>query len=98
MYTSNPSGAAAAPLLSAVDLACRRGERRLFADLQLELPARRFLWLRGDNGRGKTSLLRLLAGLATPDAGQVLLDGEPVRRAALRGLQPVYVGHANAIK
>lgn len=99
MYTSNPSGAAvAAPLLSAVDLACRRGERRLFAGLQLELPARRFLWLRGDNGRGKTSLLRLLAGLATPDAGQVLLDGEPVRRAALRGLQPVYVGHANAIK
>lgn len=85
-------------MLRAVDLACRRGERRLFSGLALELPARCCLWLRGDNGRGKTSLLRLLAGLATPDAGEVQLDGEPVRRAALRGLQPVYVGHANALK
>lgn len=96
--TISISSGAAAPTLSAVDLACRRGERRLFSDLQLELPARRFVWLRGDNGRGKTSLLRLLAGLATPEAGQVLLDGEPVRKAALRGLQPIYIGHANALK
>jgi heme exporter protein A len=89
---------AAAPVLSAVELACRRGERRLFSGLNLQLPAGRLLWLRGDNGRGKTSLLRLLAGLATPDAGQVLLGGEPLRQAALGGLRPLYIGHANAMK
>ncbi|MEY4750915.1 MAG: hypothetical protein RIQ60_3129 [Pseudomonadota bacterium] len=89
---------AAAPELSAVELACRRGERRLFAGLNLQLPAGRLLWLRGDNGRGKTSLLRLLAGLATPDAGEVLLGGTPVRKAALAGQRPLYIGHANAMK
>jgi heme exporter protein A len=96
--SSPPESTVQAPVLSAVELACRRGERRLFAGLNLQLPARRLLWLRGDNGRGKTSLLRLLAGLATPDAGQVLLGGEPVRKAALRGLRPLYIGHANALK
>ncbi|MFM2065581.1 MAG: hypothetical protein RLZZ584_490 [Pseudomonadota bacterium] len=85
-------------MLSAVELACRRGERRLFSGLNLQLPAGRLLWLRGDNGRGKTSLLRLLAGLATPDAGEVLLGGEPLRKAALAGLRPLYIGHANAMK
>lgn len=96
--TAAPTPSTAAPELSAVDLACRRGERRLFSGLQLSLAARRLLWLRGDNGRGKTSLLRLLAGLATPDHGDVLLAGEPVRKAALRGLRPLYIGHANALK
>ncbi|MEY2690447.1 MAG: hypothetical protein RL375_4647 [Pseudomonadota bacterium] len=96
--TAASTSSSAAPELRAVDLACRRGERRLFSGLQLSLPATRLLWLRGDNGRGKTSLLRLLAGLATPDHGDVLLAGEPVRKAALRGLRPLYIGHANALK
>ena len=55
--TSDP----AAPL-EARDLACRRGERKLFGGLNLALRPGRLVWLRADNGRGKTSLLRLLAG------------------------------------
>jgi heme exporter protein A len=84
--------------LQALDLACRRGERHLFGGLNLTLRAGELVWLRADNGRGKTSLLRLLAGLAAPDAGEVRAGGHPVRRAAAAGCAPVYIGHANALK
>ncbi len=56
------------------------------------------LWLRGDNGRGKTSLLRLLAGLVAPDAGDVRWLGRVARTAAAVDVQPLYVAHANALK
>ena len=79
---------AGAPLLAARALACRRGERLLFEGLELELRAGQVLWLRGANGRGKTSLLRLLAGLARPAGGEL------ERPAA--GF--VYIAHANALK
>src|SRR5690242_15628030 len=75
-------------LLSARGLAGERGERCLFDHLDIDLHAGELLWVRGRNGRGKTSLLRLLAGVATPAAGEV-------RRAA-RGLS--FVGHADALK
>ena len=78
---------ASAPLLAANALACRRGDRVLFKGLDLTLLPGQVLWLRGANGRGKTSLLRLLAGLSTPEAGTV------ERREAL-----LYVAHANALK
>src|SRR2546425_1277478 len=52
--------------LVAVDLACRRGDRLVFAGLSFRLPAGGALVLRGANGSGKTSLLRLLAGLIAP--------------------------------
>ena len=78
------------PTLAAVDLACRRGDRILFTGLQFEVRAGQVVWLRGANGRGKTSLLRLLAGLSTPEAGHVAWGGVPQQR--------VYIAHANALK
>jgi heme exporter protein A len=84
----------------AVDgLSLMRGDVTLFRDLTLSLPARTGLTLRGANGVGKTSLIRVLAGLTTPDAGVVRFMGREVaphdarRRAAL-----AYGGHANALK
>ena len=87
-----------APTLAAVDLACRRGNRRLFAGVNFHLGAGQAMWLRGRNGRGKTSLLRLAAGLAVPESGNILWGDKPVRAAADYPAQRVYVGHANALK
>ncbi|MDE2301958.1 MAG: heme ABC exporter ATP-binding protein CcmA [Sphingomonadales bacterium] len=66
---------ASPPRLLAQALACRRGERVLFAGLGLELGPGEALHVRGANGIGKSSLLRLLAGLARPEAGQVIRQG-----------------------
>ena len=65
--------------LSATDLACRRGERLLFRGLSFSLGECRALQVIGPNGTGKSSLLRILAGLLRPEAGTV----ERNREAAL---------------
>lgn len=89
----------AVPLLRAQVLAGRRGHRALFEGLDLVLRPGEIVWLRGRNGRGKTTLLRLLAGLSTPDAGSIEVGGQPARRAWLPARRLVcYIAHANALK
>ncbi|GAA0930232.1 ABC transporter ATP-binding protein [Pseudonocardia zijingensis] len=70
-----------APVLEARGLhfAYERG-RAVLTGADLALPAGRRTAVLGPNGGGKTTLFRLLAGALAPDAGEVLLDGEPVRR------------------
>ena len=70
--------------LAAHDLACRRGDRLLFAQLSFALESGGALQLAGSNGIGKSSLIRILAGLLEPFAGSVertgalaLLDERP---------------------
>jgi len=84
-----PATPAAAPVLAAQALACRRGSRVLFRDLDLAVRPGQVVWVRGANGQGKTSLMRLLAGLSRPEAGRI-------EHAA--GRARVYLGHANALK
>lgn len=86
--------AAAAARLRVAELACARAGRALFSGLTFEVRPGQLVWLRGANGRGKTSLLRLAAGLATPESGRLLWNGEPLGRSR----QPLYLGHANALK
>jgi heme exporter protein A len=88
-----------AGMLSVHDLACERGERLLFRQLGFELGRGEALLVRGGNGRGKTSLLRILCGLSAPAAGEVRWRGEPINRAhEVYGREMAYVGHANGIK
>lgn len=71
----------------------------LFRGLDLALPAGSVTWLRGTNGSGKTSLMRILAGLSHPAEGEVLWQGQPWRHAAAAARAgTLYIGHANALK
>jgi heme exporter protein A len=85
--------------LIAEDLACRRGERLIFAGVSFRLPPGGALVLTGANGSGKTSLLRLLAGLIGAAAGRLawgvapLADDVAGHRARLH-----YVGHQDGVK
>jgi len=91
--------AAAAPTLSTTSLDGQRGDRSLFRDLSMALLPGQVVWLRGRNGRGKTSLLRLLAGLSVPAGGAVLCGAQPLPTlAADWRRQLVYIGHASALK
>ena len=63
-------------LFAATNLACRRGERLVFAGLAFTLAAGEALILRGPNGSGKSSLLRLMAGLGRPEAGRLRWGGQ----------------------
>ena len=86
-------------MLAASALACQRGERLLFKGVSLALRPGQVVWVRGNNGRGKTSLLRLLAGLAAPTCGEIAWGGLPLRKArADHCSNLLYLAHANALK
>lgn len=85
--------------LQAHQLACIRGERQLFSDIGFEINAGEALRVVGTNGSGKTSLLRMLCGLAQPAEGEVRWQGRNIR--ALRDefcRNLLYLGHANGVK
>lgn len=78
-------------MLNARGLACRRGRRTLFRGLDMQLRPGSITWLRGTNGSGKTSLMRILAGLSAASEGELKWrDGA--------GRQLIYIGHSNALK
>ena len=79
-------------------LSVRRGAELLFQGLDCSLRAGELVWLRGSNGSGKTSLLRVIAGLATPEGGTVRWNGVPAHRSSQFRSQLVFVGHSNALK
>ena len=66
-----------AVLLSFEGVACRRGGRRLFSGLSIDLRAGEALVLTGPNGAGKSSIIRLAAGLLAPDEGRVAASASP---------------------
>lgn len=66
---------AATPILSVQELWHERADKELFAGLSLDVHAGELLQVVGPNGHGKSTLLRILAGLITPDSGQRLWRG-----------------------
>ena len=86
-------------MLEASDLQCERGGRELFRGLGFSLQAGEALRIEGANGSGKTSLLRILAGLLTPEQGSVLWQGQDAARLREEYSKAlVYLGHAAAVK
>ncbi|MFT3848732.1 MAG: cytochrome c biogenesis heme-transporting ATPase CcmA [Propionivibrio sp.] len=86
-------------MLEVSNLECIRGERSLFAALGFRLEAGEMLHLQGTNGSGKTSLMRILCGLAHPAAGEVRWRGEAIGALGEDYRRELcYLGHHNAIK
>jgi heme exporter protein A len=83
--------------LSGVGLACFRGGREVFSGLGFELAAGEALAVTGRNGAGKSSLLRIIAGLLHPVAGTVTLTGAE-RDDLTLAEQAHYLGHRDALK
>jgi heme exporter protein A len=83
--------------LSGTDLACFRGGREVFSGLGFELAAGEALAVTGRNGAGKSSLLRIIAGLLHPVAGTVTLTGA-ARDDLTLAEQAHYLGHRDALK
>ncbi len=86
-------------MLAAIDLTCFRGDRLLFRDLNLDVNAGRALQVRGPNGCGKTTLLRILCGLTAPEGGKIFWRGRELRAYDpdyLRDLR--YIGHSDGVK
>jgi heme exporter protein A len=89
-------GDAADMLLEADNLTCERGGRTVFAGLSFAVADGEALAVTGRNGAGKSSLLRLIAGLVRVAGGRLTLSGgEPEATVAE---QTHYLGHQDALK
>ncbi|MEK7236989.1 MAG: cytochrome c biogenesis heme-transporting ATPase CcmA [Nitrospirota bacterium] len=86
-------------MLHVDNVSCLRGERRLITALSFTVQRGRLLAVTGENGSGKTSLLRMLCGLLPAEQGRILWYGEDVRACKERYLASlIYIGHLNSLK
>jgi heme exporter protein A len=85
------------PLLEARGLAFARNDEAIFGPLDFALRGGEVVLIEGDNGSGKTSLLKVLSGLLEPTSGEVLLNGTPLTLARLSH-QVALLGHLLGLK
>ena len=85
--------------LEAHDLMCIRDDRTLFENLSFRVSPGEVLLLKGRNGSGKTSLLRILCGIRLPEAGKLTWDGEDIFELGPDyHAYTAYVGHRDGVK
>lgn len=95
----NQSPAQVTSLISATSLTCIREERLLFDQLNIEINAGDIVQVEGPNGSGKTSLLRILAGLSQPFEGDVFFNNQLISHAREEFHQNLlYLGHLPGVK
>jgi heme exporter protein A len=86
-------------MLRVSNLSCSRGNKPLFADVSFVLQAGQALHLEGDNGVGKTSLLRIVCGLSPADAGEVCWQDKTIQQNAVAFRSSLfYLGHGLSLK
>jgi len=87
------------PLISAKNLTCIREERILFEQLNINICPGDIVQIEGANGTGKTSLLRILAGLSQPYEGNILFKDQNINKSRDVFYQNLlYLGHLPGVK
>lgn len=85
--------------LTLENICIQRGDNTLITDLNAQWKSGDFVQIEGHNGIGKTSLLRIIAGLATPKVGKVFWQGEDIQRQREEfAANLLYLGHQSGIK
>ena len=82
--------------LSVNNLSCQRGYNLLFENLSFELNSGEVLRISGQNGSGKTSLLKIIAGLNTPELGSIVFDQNQSNSEKYQ-IETLYLGHYAAL-
>ena len=82
--------------LSVNNLSCQRGYNLLFEKLSFELNSGEVLRISGQNGSGKTSLLKIIAGLNTPELGSIEFDQNQSNSEKYQ-IETLYLGHYAAL-
>jgi len=86
-------------MLSCANLACMRGDRLLFKGLNFELNDGELMHVKGVNGSGKTSLLRIVSGLMLAEDGEIRWNSENIRKLREEFQRDLlYIGHLPGIK
>jgi len=86
-------------MLEAKNISCIRGNRELFRNLSFRVEEGTAMRIHGVNGAGKTSLLRMIAGLSPVAEGRISWGGRALSEMGDEyHAQLVFVGHANALK
>jgi len=86
-------------VLEARALSCVRGDKALFSGLSFQIAAGDCLHVRGENGVGKTTLLRILTGLSQPESGEVLWNQQALNsQSSAYHRDLLFLGHRDALK
>lgn len=86
-------------MFSVSNLSCSKGDKRLFSGVSFTLQPGQWLHLEGDNGVGKTSLLRLACGLSALENGEITWNNQSVsKNPQTFRANLAYLGHQLALK
>ncbi|MEZ5691292.1 MAG: cytochrome c biogenesis heme-transporting ATPase CcmA [Rickettsiales bacterium] len=85
-------------MLSCRDISCVRGENIIFSHLGFSLQEGALLLLKGANGAGKTSLLKILSGLLEADSGDILWDDVSIKDNYDFRRELLFIGHKSGVK
>jgi heme exporter protein A len=86
-------------MLSTHELSCQRGRQQLWSHLNLSIAPGEIAFIKGANGSGKSSLLRILAGLSSPSDGEICWHGHNIRKCTdTYRAELLYIGHQTPLK